>query len=202
MGQTTKADFCRVMFMECIEKIINWKEQLSKFEETNNGKSAISLMQETININGSSIEAYLSFNYLLMNLLVEEEYDSNDHDYYAGLLKKYFIESYDKFSYDPKYLFYIAHIARMSEWYFNIEISDAQSMMEKASELEPDSILYKWAKCCDLDMRDSSNVEKMILYAKHALLDTNVKEELKSNGALGQYLLDLLRYWSKKKLDR
>ena len=68
---------------------MNWKEQLSKLEQSKDWKSAIALMQETINQNSSSIDAYLSMNYLLMNLLVEEQYDPNDHNYYAGLLKKY-----------------------------------------------------------------------------------------------------------------
>lgn len=77
---------------------MNWKAQLSKLEQGKNRKSAIALMQETINQNSNSMDAYLSMNYLLMNLLVEEQYDPNDHDYYAGLLKKYFIESYAKFS--------------------------------------------------------------------------------------------------------
>lgn len=63
-------------------------------------------MQETINQNSSSIDPYLSMNYLLMNLLVEEQYNPNDHDYYAGLLKQYFIESYAKFSNNPEYLLY------------------------------------------------------------------------------------------------
>lgn len=175
---------------------MNWKEKLSKLEQRKDWKSAISLMQETIKQNTSSIDAYLSMNYLLMNLLVEEQYDLNDHDYYEGLLKKYFVESYAKFSNNPEYLFYIGQIASISEWYFDIEIEEAQSMMKKASELEPDSILYKWANYSGLDTRDQAKKEKIILYAKQALFEPEVKEELKSKGALGKYLWDSLEYWS------
>lgn len=180
---------------------MNWKEQLSKLEQSKDWKSAIALMQETINQNSSSIDAYLSMNYLLMNLLVEEQYDPNDHDYYAGLLKKYFIESYAKFSNNPEYLFYIGRIACISEWYFDIEIEEAQSMMKKASELKPDNMLYKWANYSDLDMRESSNKEKMILYAKQALSEPGVERELKSKGALGKYLWDSLEYWSSYEIE-
>jgi hypothetical protein len=174
---------------------MNWKEQLSKFERSKDWKSAIALMHNIVNKNGSNIDVYLSINYLLMNLLVEEHYELNDHDYYAGLLKKYFIESYAKFSDNPEYLFFIGKIACMSEWYYDIEIEEAYSMMKKAAELEPDNILYKWANYSDLDMRDLRNKEKMVQYAKQALSESTVKEELKSKGALGEYLLDALEYW-------
>lgn len=177
---------------------MNWKEQLSKLEQNKDWKSAIALMQETINRNSNSVDAYLSMNYLLMNLLVEEQYDSNDHDYYAGLLKKYFIESCAKFSSNPEYLFYIGQIACISEWYFDIEIEEAQSMMKKASELEPDNILYKWANYSGFDTRDQAKKGKMILYAKKALSESEVKRDLEFKGALGKYLWNSLEYWSKE----
>lgn len=159
-------------------------------------------MQETINQNRSSVDTYLSMNYLLMNLLVEEQFDPNEHDYYVGLLKKYFIESYAKFSNNPEYLFYIGQIACISEWYFDIEIEEAQSMMKKASEIEPDNILYKWANCIGLGIRESRNREKMILYAKKALSESGVKRDLKSKGALGEYLWDSLEFWGKEEIDK
>jgi hypothetical protein len=175
---------------------MNWKEQLVKLEQSKDWASAISLMQKTINQDSGSIDAYLSMNYLLMNLLVEEQYDPNDHDYYAGLLKKYFVESYAKFSDIPEYLFYIGRIACISEWYFDIEIEEAKSMMKRALELKPDNMLYRWADYSDLDMRKASNKEKMMLYAKKALSEPGVERELKSKGTLGKYLLDSLGYWS------
>lgn len=177
---------------------MNWKEQLSKLEQSKDWQSAIALMQETINQNSNSIDAHLSMSYLLMNLLVEEQYDPNDHDYYAALLKKYFIESYAKFSNNPEYLFYIGQIACISEWYFDIEIEEAQSMMKKASELKPDNMLYKWANYSGFDTRNQAKKEKLILYAKQALSEPEVERELKSKGALGKYLWDSLEYWSKE----
>ncbi|MBJ7880429.1 hypothetical protein [Gelidibacter salicanalis] len=179
---------------------MNWKQQLSKFEQNRDWESAIALIQETIDGNNNTINAYLSMNYLLMNLLVEEQYELRNHDYYAGLLKKYFLESYSKFSHDPEYLFYIGQIACISEWYFDIEIEEAQSMMHRALELKPNYTLYKWANYRNLDMRESDNKEKMILYAKKALSESEVKRDLKSKGALGKYLWNLLQYWSKEEI--
>lgn len=176
---------------------MNWKEHLLKLEQRKDWKSAIALMENIIDSNGTNVDAYLSINYLLMNLLVEENYNPDEHDYYAELLKKYFTESYAKFSRSPEYLFYIGKIACMSEWYFDIEIEEAQSMIKKALYIEPDNILYHWANYGDLDMRDSINNEKMILFAKQALSNPTVKKELKSKGALGKYLWDALEYWGK-----
>ena len=36
---------------------------------------------------------------------VNEMYDNSKHDYYADLLKKYFLESYSRFSNNSEYLF-------------------------------------------------------------------------------------------------
>lgn len=54
-------------------------------------------MIDCVNKNPESLAAYLSVCYLLMNLLVEEDYENSKHDYYAKLLKHYFDESYFKF---------------------------------------------------------------------------------------------------------
>lgn len=179
---------------------MNWKKHLLKIEQSKDWKSAIVLMQRAISENDSGIDEYLSMNYLLMNLLVEEQYNPDEHDNYAGMLKNYFDESYAKFFNNPEYLFFIGKIACMSEWYFDIEIEEAQNMIKKATELEPNNILYKWANYSDLDMRDLCNREKMIRYARQALSEPNVIEELKHKGSLGQYLLEGLEYWSKENI--
>lgn len=177
---------------------MNWKDKLRKYENNKKWKLAIELIQNVINEEPNNLDAYLSAIYLLMNILVEEDYDIKQHDYYAGLIKKYFIESYSKFSFNSEYLFYIGKIAYMAEWYFDIEIEDAQKMMKEASNLDPTNLLYKWAYYVDLDMRILNNKKNMILYAKQVLSEPTLKKELKSKGALGKYLLDMLEYWSKE----
>lgn len=91
-------------------------------------------------------------------------------------------------------------MACISEWYFDIDIEEAQSMMKKASEIEPDNILYKWANYSDLDMREARNKEKMTRYAKRTLSESGVERDLKSKGALGKHLWDSLEYWSKEEI--
>ncbi|MCI1682495.1 MAG: hypothetical protein LKI39_08060 [Bacteroides sp.] len=178
---------------------MDWKKLLFKFEQNKDWKSAIALMQNILSKGNANIDAYISINYLLMDILVEEYYDLGEHDYYARLLKKYFIESYSKFSNNPEFLFFIGKIACMSEWYFGIEIEEAQGLMKKAAKLDPENILYKWANYSDLDMRDLCNREKMAVYAKQALSNPKVKEKLDAEGAFGKYLWDSLNYWNEDK---
>lgn len=138
---------------------MNWRQLLLRSEQNKDWKSAITLMRNIINKDNTNIDAYLRINYLLMNILVEEHCNLSKHDYYAGLLNMYFIESYSKFSNNPEYLFFMGKIACMSEWYVGISIEEAQNMMKKARKLEPNNVLYEWADYSDLDMRDSYNRE-------------------------------------------
>ena len=176
---------------------MNWKEELISLEQNKNWKPAIELLEKTINDYANNLDVYLSINYLLMNILVEEDYSQSEHDYYSLLLKKYFDESYIKFYNNPEFLFFIGKIGCMSEWYFEIEIDEAQNMIKRSLELEPENILYKWANYGNLNMSDLCNREKMIRYAKQALSEPKVEEVLKGKGSLGQYLMEGLYYWYK-----
>lgn len=176
---------------------MNWKEQLKKHETNKDWKPAFEVLENAIEKNPSDVDAYLSMNYLLMNLLVEEEYDKNQHDYYAGLLKKYFLESYSKFSNNPEYLFFIGMIACMSEWYFGIEIQEAEKMMKEALNHEPNNPIYKWAYYGALDMRNADNRLKVIPYIEE-IRKKDVETLLKSKGALGEYIFEIIANWSNR----
>lgn len=119
-----------------------WKELLRKMETAKQWDFAIDFMKEVIAKDPNDMDAYMAMNYLLMNLLVEEDYDRSKHDDYAQILKEYFDESYEKYSHNPEYLYYMGRIAYMSEWYFGIEMEDARRMLYEAMHLEPDNILY------------------------------------------------------------
>ena len=86
---------------------MSWKNQLKQLESKKEWDAAIQYMQNIIVESPSCLDAYVSICYLLMNLLVEEDYDRIKHDYYTALTKKYFDESYAKFSNNPEYLLII-----------------------------------------------------------------------------------------------
>lgn len=182
--------------------MMNWKEHLRILEQLKEWDMAIEFMEDFIKKNPDNMEAYIFMNFLLMNLLVEEDHDETKHDYYEVLIKKYFDESYKKFSNNPEYLFFTGITAVMSEWYFGIDVKDYENMLEKAMILDPTNILYKDTYYINLDRTIPENRNKAIVYAEMILQkDSLIKEILKQKGALGEYLLGLMVNWSKKVLD-
>jgi tetratricopeptide (TPR) repeat protein len=176
---------------------MNWKEHLAKLEHDKQWDTAIEYMQKVVTENPNNLDAYLSINYLLMNLLVEEDYDNTKHDYYASLTKKYFDESYAKFSDNPEYLFYIAEMAYMSEWYFDITLEEADKMFDKAMRLDPNNMLYKWLYYVNLDRKNPKNIKPLVHYAQLALEQNSpIQKMLLNKGSLGKCLLDMLIHWS------
>ena len=176
--------------------MIDWKEKLENYHKLKDWNSGLTLMQNVITNNPDDLDAYLNVNYFLMNLLIEEEYDDKDQLFYAGLLKKYFLESYSKFSTEPEYLFFIGIIACLGEWYYDITVEEAICLMKQAQLREPNNLLFKWAEYIDFDIRDHNSKKKMIAFAKIALANSELHALLSSKGILGKYQLHNLQYWA------
>ena len=174
---------------------MNWKRKLYLLEKNKEWDKSIKLMQEVIALEPNNADAYIMGNYLLMNLLVEEDYNTDKHDYYAILLKNFYLDSYNKFKTNPEYLFFTAITAYMSEWYFEIEIEDVKRMLIKAVTIEPENKLYQWGYYTYLNMSDKKQVEKGIEIAKEILKSPSLIETLKSKGAVGEYILDMMTNW-------
>ncbi len=175
---------------------MSWKEKLRTLERQKEWDAAIELMIHTINHNPDDMDAYIYMNYLLMNLLVEEDHtsiDENKFAYYETLTKHYFDESYAKFSNNAEYLFFTATTAVMSEWFFGIDVPDYEAMFQKAMLLEPNNLLYQRIYYMDLDKTIPGNKKAAMEYAKKILdKDSPIQKTLKSKGAVGAYLLELM----------
>lgn len=181
---------------------MNWKERLLDLESQKAWDDAIIYMQNIVTQNPYDLDAYLGMLYLLMNLLVEEDYNNNKHDYYADLCKRYFIEAYTKFREDPEFLFYASKIAFMSEWYFNIAIEQAEEMSLKAYLMEPENTLYQSTYYLHLDEKDPKNRQALIDYASKIVSPNSpIKEILVSKGSLGAYLLEIITGSNKRILS-
>ena len=175
-----------------------WQILLKYFEEKKDWDAAIEVMQDVIKEDPKNLKAYLLANYLLMNLLVEENPAESKVDFYEQLLKKYFKESYSLFCNNAEYLFFMGRIVAMSEWYVDLQLEDAEKMVHKSYELEPDNILYKWIPLDDLSDVNYLN-PKVVEYAQLVLQeDSPIKNILSTYGSLGQYLLGMMRGWSAK----
>ncbi len=176
---------------------MHWKQKLGTLEKQKKWDAAIELMIHVIDENSGSIDPYIYMNYLLMNLLVEEDYDNDKYSYYKLLIKKYFDESYAKFSDNAEYLFFTASTALMSEWHFDIDVKDYDAMFKKALVLEPDNLLYQDYYYTMLDKTIPSNKKAAVEYAKKILEPkSSIQIILNSKGAIGERLLGLMTNWS------
>ncbi|MGB8467936.1 MAG: hypothetical protein WCE21_02940 [Candidatus Babeliales bacterium] len=137
----------------------------------------------------------MCMNYLLMNLLAEEEYDVQKEKYYEMLAKWYFDESYTQFSNDAEYLYITGKTAVMGEWFFGITAQDYEAMIEKAKRLEPQNVVYKEDYYWDLYDKNSCDPE-LVAYARLLLSAASpARQQLTSKGAVGEYLLELKENW-------
>ncbi len=176
---------------------MHWKQQLKNLELENKWGNAIELLLQVIKENPEDMDIYIFMNYLLMNLLVEEDYDDSKYDYYATLIKWCFDESYAKFSHNAEYLYLTAKTAVMSEWLFGISVKDYQQMIERAKQLDPDNLIYKEDYYWELYRKDPEN-PKLIAYIKIISSENYpIKAQLKTKGSLGEYVLGLKENWAK-----
>jgi hypothetical protein len=181
---------------------MNWKKYLRILELDKQWDQAIEFMQDVIRDNPDDMDAYIYMNFLLMNLLGLEDYEFSKHDHYASLLKRYFNESYIKFSNNAEYLFCTATTAVFSEWYMGLTVDDYEKMFAKAMELEPENLLYKKTYYLHLDKFVSSQQAEKLAYAKLALQENSpLIKEWGSRGALGAYLKSRQIGWAKDVLD-
>lgn len=179
---------------------MKWKEILRKLERDKEWDTAIEFMVDYLDKNSEDLDGYLSMCYLLMNLLVEEDYDRSKRDYYAKLLKRYFDESYFKFSHNPEYLYFIGRIAAMSEWYFDIEWEEVEAMIKDAARLDPNNLIYQWTKYYTLSRKIPISKD-VIEYTKLVLKeDSSIKQTLMTKGSLGEYIYDMMSNWASKVL--
>jgi len=181
----------------------NLKERLADLESSfgqhkkQDWRLVIDLVLKLLSIYPNDVEINIRIIYMLHNILVEEEYTSSENYLIADLLKKCFNESYQKFSENPEYLFFIGKILYIAEWYFGIdddlkpmEKKLAFKMQQKAFKKEPKNQLYKWAYVFSQDKkREAFILSKQILYGRK-----NWLYWLKKKGFPGTYLIEALEY--------
>lgn len=136
---------------------------------------------------------YVRSIYVLHNILVED-YSSEEEKLLPDLLKKCFNKSYQKFSDNTEYLFFVGKILYISECYFNIDDDTKPvekrltfKMQEQAFNKEPYNKLFEWA------YRFSLNDESASYLAQYILQSDKIRIEwLKSKGFPSHYVLDSL----------
>jgi tetratricopeptide (TPR) repeat protein len=177
---------------------MEWKKHLRDLEKQKSWDQAIAFMENIVEKHPDNADAYIDIIFLLMNILVEEQFDTSKHDYYAFLLEKYFDASHQKFSDNAAYLFCVGMTASMAEWYVGLEVEDYQRMLRKALELDPDDLMYQSNYYLHLDRSIPENKAAAIKYAQ--LIhnnDPSLLHDFISKGACGEYWLGCMQGWSK-----
>ncbi len=176
-----------------------WKQQLRKLEQNKKWDEGISLLQDVLAKNQNDLDAYICLNYLLINLLIEEDFDDSKHDFYARTAKQAFVDSFQKFHDNAEYLFFTAITCYIAEYYYDLDFSQVQAMIRRAVELDPENILYKWGYYLYLHQNNPEHAKKGLPYA-HIILDKHSREHkyLESKGAIGFYILDIMQNSTKE----
>ena len=174
---------------------MSWKENIIELEHNANWPQAVQLIQSIVKEYPNDVEAYIRAIYLLHNILVEKDYSESQHDFLASLLKAYFEISYQKFSGNAEYLFFVGKILYIAEWYFGLdddfkpmEERRAFQMQKKAHEMEKENKLYEWAYRFSIGDNLSTCLAEQIL-----LKDKTTLKWLKLKGFPGEYILDALK---------
>lgn len=170
---------------------MNWKKQLQDLEQAKDWNAAITFMESLIDEHPENMEAYLCMNYLLANLITDErDWDINDEDkfnFFTHLFKKYFDESYIKFSDNAEYLFFTAQTYSIVDWCVGKGNKDYMPLFEKAIALDPDNLFYKQVYLQHIWGSSPMKEPRDIEFAKKVLAqDPSIKKIFDEKGALGE----------------
>ena len=161
---------------------MNWKDQLTNFENEYNWRGAIDLFL-TIDISALSKEdnknLSLRIMFLLTYFFLEDNYTEEDYaigHYHANKIYK---EVSGKFEEDLDYLFSISIIIGLNEYFFGYSIDYTKRILSQITQLSGSSLLYLyWQNRCGHQYRIDSNY----------LSNPFVKDFYKSKGLIAKYV--------------
>lgn len=169
---------------------MEWKEELKLLESNKYWDDAVVLIKRAAERNPDDVEVCTRAIYLLVNLLLEEDFVAHnlEHDSLARMLKQYFDYSHKRFGDNAEYLFFTGYFMGLAEWYFGQDTLDlSHQMLKKATEIEPENTLYEWAYKFVLGDESAG------LLAKKLISDAEKMKWLESKGSPGEYLVFVVR---------
>ena len=167
--------------------IMNWKQQLKYLEDSEKYEEAVIFMEKIINEDPDDVDRYIFMLYLLVDFVMEPHSqkveDIKYNSYWQNLAKKYFLESYEKFSkhQDKRtrcdYLFFVGHIGVTGCYMCGMDEYLPNQMIEAAKTEDPDYPVYR------IDDRNDLTIRKM-LFDPQSLL----RKALRNKGSVGRNL--------------
>ncbi|MBS1986912.1 hypothetical protein JST99_03205 [Candidatus Dependentiae bacterium] len=196
---------------------MHWKQQVQLLEQEASFDIAIFLLEKVVKNNPNDVDAYIFLLFRLREMWLEgsvywcnvskdplrdvkKEYYASKRDNYMAAAEKYFAESYHRFSENPEYLYYAAHILGHIAWYFGAS-DDLQSDLElRAVRMRYNAVLNMIDYYKELYDKEPNNVD-VIKYAASIVNDPSLQEQLATKGAAAEYVIGGEVSWAKKILE-
>lgn len=193
---------------------MNWKQQVQLLEQEASFDIAIYLLETVVKNSPNDVDAYIFLLYRLREMWLEggvywcnvskdplrdikKDYYDSKFENYMKLAKKYFAESYGRFSNNPEYLYYAAHILGHIAWYFGAS-DDLQSDLEiRAVRMHYNDVLNMMDYYKELYYKEPNNVD-VTTYAASIVSNSSIQEQLATKGAAADYIIGDKISWAKK----
>jgi hypothetical protein len=171
---------------------MDWRQKLEIYESAEEWQSAVEHMNNVLSKHDEDAEAWVRMLYLLHNIALEHRpsIGTTFVERCEKQLLDLFNSSRDKFANNSEYLFFMGVIGRIAEWLFGEKEMDfALIMSQKAADLEPENMLYRWAI---LDPnKNKEECEFNVDLARQILDNSPEKKWLEQKGFPGRYVLDV-----------
>lgn len=137
---------------------MHWKQQVQFLEQEANFDIAVFLLEKIVKDNPNDVDAYIFLLFRLREMWLEggvywcniskdplrdikrEYYDSKFESYMAAA-HRHFAESYDRFSTNPEYLYYVTQILGHIAWYFGASDALQSDLEQRALRMHYNTII-------------------------------------------------------------
>lgn len=195
---------------------MDWRQQVAILEHEGNFDIAIFLLEKVVKNNPDDVDAYIFLLFRLREMWLEggvywcnvskdplrdikKEYYASKRDSYMTAAEKHFAESYVRFSKNPEYLYYAAHILGHIAWYFGASDERQADLEHQAIRMRYNTVLNMVDYYKELYYKEPNNVD-VIKYATDIINDPSIQEQLATKGAAGEYMVGRYVTWAKEVL--
>ncbi len=175
---------------------MNWKSKLRQLIDGEKWEDALKFMDEVLESDSHSADSYLNYSYLLGEILMEAEFGTPLLDYCEIKIYQVYKEAMAQYSDDVDFLFWQSFLITRCDYFYNMDIYDAEAMMYKAYLAKPDDKLYQWARLTvnngDMDDEDETlHRGKIKKYIRAMFADEALLKRINEKGPVGEYWLYL-----------
>ena len=175
---------------------MNWKSKLRQLIDGERWEEALKFMDEVLESDSHSADSYLNYSYLLGEILMEAEFGTPLLDYCEIKIYQVYKEAMARYSDDVDFLFWQSFLITRCDYFYNMDIYDAEEMMYKAYLAKPDDKLYQWARLTvnngDMDDEDETRHRgKIKKYIRAMFADEALLKRINEKGPVGEYWLYL-----------